>query len=64
MEKLITYLNAEKGRRVRLARDLGITPGAISNWRRVPGDRALRISRLTGIPVEDLLSGSEDEVDT
>lgn len=63
MEKLFAYLNAEKGRRVRLARDLGITPGAISNWKRVPGDRALRISKITGISLEDLLAEPIAEVD-
>jgi len=33
----------------RLARDLGITHGAISQWGNVPAERVLEVERLTGI---------------
>lgn len=49
MEALKAYLDAEHGRRVALARDLGITPGAISQWARVPAERIIEIERATGI---------------
>lgn len=50
MEHLLKYLDEEHGRRVKLAGDLGITPGAISQWSRVPIERVNEIERLTGIP--------------
>lgn len=54
MEALLQYFNAEHGRRVRLAIALEITPGAISQWDRVPADRLTKISEITGIPREEL----------
>lgn len=54
MEKLLEYLNAERGRRLRLAASLNVTPGAISQWRKVPADRLGDVSRATGIPPEEL----------
>lgn len=41
-----------------LARRLGITAQAISQWRKdkaVPPGRALEVSNITGVPVEELL---------
>ena len=63
MEQLLEYLNAEHGRRTRLAAELGITSGAISQWQRVPAERVLEVERITGIPREQLRSdifGSAD----
>lgn len=54
MERLLTYLRAERGRRVQLARALGIAPSAISMWDRVPSDRVGEVSRITGISASDL----------
>ncbi len=54
MEKLLAYLNEERGRRVRLAETLGIAPSAISMWTRVPGERLGAVSRATGIPPHEL----------
>lgn len=54
MEKLIAYLNSERGRRVELAETLGISPSAISMWTRVPGERLMDVSRATGLSPEDL----------
>ncbi|RWF78254.1 MAG: hypothetical protein EOS26_05805 [Mesorhizobium sp.] len=54
MEKLLTYLNEERGRRIELASHLGISPSAISMWTRVPADRVAEIERVTGIPRGEL----------
>jgi DNA-binding transcriptional regulator YdaS (Cro superfamily) len=44
----------ERGLRRRLARELKITHGAVSQWRRVPAERVLDVARITGIPKEEL----------
>ncbi|MCW5720844.1 MAG: helix-turn-helix domain-containing protein [Devosia sp.] len=49
METLLTWLDTERGRRLRLARELGIGPSAISQWHQVPTDRVAEVERLTGI---------------
>lgn len=54
MEKLLEYLNAERGRRLELAGALGIAPSAISQWREVPLNRVIAIEALTGIPRKEL----------
>lgn len=45
---------SNRGLRIRLARDLGITPGAIYQWRRVPAERVIQVERLTGISRHEL----------
>jgi DNA-binding transcriptional regulator YdaS (Cro superfamily) len=37
-----------------LAKELGVTKQAISQWRKVPPRRALEIQRLTGIPCHEM----------
>lgn len=54
MEKLLAYLNAERGRRGKLAETLRISPSAISMWSRVPAERLMDVSRATGISPQDL----------
>lgn len=54
MEKLLEYLNAERGRRLALARELEISPSAISMWEKVPAERLGAIARVTGIAPEEL----------
>lgn len=54
MEKLLEYLNAERGRRLKLAEALGIFPSAISQWSEVPAKQIFKVSAFTGIPVEQL----------
>lgn len=49
MDELLAYLDAKHGRRIQLARALGVTPGAVSQWNQVPADRAIDVERLTGI---------------
>lgn len=54
MEHLIAWLDAERGRRKRLAEHLEIFPGALSQWNQVPATRATEVSDFTGIPLHDL----------
>lgn len=54
MKKLLEWFDEKRGRKVRLARGLGLTPGAISQWKQVPADKAVDVSSITGIPVEEL----------
>jgi DNA-binding transcriptional regulator YdaS (Cro superfamily) len=48
----------------RLAREIGITRGAVAQWDKVPGERLVSVSRVTGIPMErlrpDLFKEEED----
>lgn len=54
METLITWLDEERGRRLRLAKAIKITPGALSQWDRVPADRVLAVEAATGVSRYDL----------
>lgn len=54
MEKLLEYLNAERGRRITLAAALKIAPSAISQWSEVPMGRVVAIEAATGIPRAEL----------
>lgn len=56
MNALRTWLDAERGRLVSLASEIGVTPAAISQWanRKVPSERLWMISDATGIPVKKL----------
>lgn len=38
----------------RLAREIGITRGAVAQWDKVPAERIGDVSRVTGIPFEVL----------
>lgn len=50
-----TWLDAERGRRLRLATQLGVVPSAISAWSyTVPVERVEQVSKLTGIPAAEL----------
>lgn len=37
-----------------LARQLGITRGAVAQWDRVPGERLFEVSRITGLEPKDI----------
>ena len=51
----IKKLFAEHGIvKLHLARALGITHGAVNQWRRVPAERVVAVERITGIPREVL----------
>lgn len=38
----------------RLAREIGITRGAVAQWERVPAERLGDVARVTGIPMDAL----------
>lgn len=38
-----------RGARLRIARELGITHGAVYQWRRIPAERVLDVERITGV---------------
>ena len=38
----------------RLAREIGITRGAVAQWDKVPAERMFDVSRVTGISIEVL----------
>ena len=54
MDKLSTWIKAERGRLSKLAAHLTITPGAITQWTNVPTDKLVAIETFTGIPRQEL----------
>jgi len=52
----LTGMEAVKDRMplARLAREIGITRGAVAQWERVPAERIGDVARVTGIPQERL----------
>lgn len=46
--------NEQRGLRLKVARALKITHGAVSQWKRVPAERVIVVEALTGIPRERL----------
>lgn len=57
------YLS-EHGRITWLAKELGITKGAVWQWNKVPAERLGEVSRITGIPHAklrpDLFKGGQE----
>jgi DNA-binding transcriptional regulator YdaS (Cro superfamily) len=45
-----SVFSGERGLRLRVAKTLKITHGAVSQWRRVPVERVLDVEKITGIP--------------
>lgn len=54
MDVLVKYLKQKRGRQTELARAIGTTPGNICQWKRVPAERVMEVSAITGIPKEKL----------
>lgn len=55
MNKVLeAYLKAERGRLSKLADGLKVTPAAIKQWVVIPAERMADVSRLTGIPMDEL----------
>ena len=48
------FLASARGLTNNLAAALGITHGAISQWRRVPAERVLEVERITGVSRHDI----------
>jgi len=49
MDALVSYFDAERGRRTALASALELSPGTVSQWRQVPAHHCLKIEEVTGI---------------
>jgi DNA-binding transcriptional regulator YdaS (Cro superfamily) len=47
-------IRAERGLLAKVARDIGITRGAVAKWDRVPAERVAEVERATGIPRHQL----------
>ena len=54
METFNEYLKANRGKAIELASIMGISPAAISQWKRVPAERMHQVSRLTGLSPEQI----------
>lgn len=54
MDKLLAYLDEERGRRGALANALRISPSSISMWTRVPIERVVDVEQITGISRHEL----------
>lgn len=55
MEKSLEKAKQAAGGNIGLAKAIGgLTPQAISQWKRVPVDRVLDVERITGIPRHEL----------
>lgn len=50
IDHLRDFLKAERGRLTSLAASIGVTPGTISQWDKVPAERVLAVERHTGLP--------------
>lgn len=65
MHELREWFAGERGRQSMLADRLGVTPGAITQWRRVPINHVALVSKITGIPREvlrpDVFEERDDE---
>ena len=54
MEHLKAWFNEVRGRKQELAKVLGVTHGALSQWKKVPLERVIDVSDATGIPPHKL----------
>lgn len=56
MSELRRWLEEGRGRGVELAREIGVTPGAVSQWAdgQIPAERIFKVSAVTGIPLARL----------
>jgi DNA-binding transcriptional regulator YdaS (Cro superfamily) len=49
MEELTKWFDAKHGRRIEVVRALGLSPGAVTQWRQVPAEHVLKVEEVTGI---------------
>jgi DNA-binding transcriptional regulator YdaS (Cro superfamily) len=54
----VTRAIEKMGSAAKLAAALGITRSAVSQWQTIPSWHIADVSRITGIPVEDLVSSN------
>ncbi len=53
-EALVAFWKSYKGEKAALARAIGVTPQAVNGWSRVPAERVLAVSGVTGVPTHTL----------
>jgi DNA-binding transcriptional regulator YdaS (Cro superfamily) len=53
-EEACKALFSRRGMTTTVARALGLTPGAVSQWDKIPAERVIAISAATGIPAAEL----------
>ena len=54
VEPGIKRIRSIPGLRAKLARSLKLTRAAITQWERIPAERAVEVSRISGIPLHEL----------
>lgn len=54
MSNAIDRIRAMRGTMARISEACAITPGAVSEWRRVPAERVQIVAQITGIPPHEL----------
>ena len=54
MDKFKSYLKENRGALTRIANELGRYPSTVSQWQRVPAEHMFAVSRIIGIPPEQL----------
>lgn len=52
----VTRAIKQMGSAAKLAAALGITRSAVSQWRWIPGKHVRQVSRVTGIPLNELMA--------
>lgn len=62
IDPIVTEALSAAGGATPMARELNITPQAVSQWKRVPIEHVSAVSRLTGIPRERLRPDVFEEV--
>ena len=50
----MAMIRAKRGLMAEVSRALGVTRAAVATWPRVPAERVIEVSRITGIPRHDL----------
>lgn len=60
MDKFTEYLKANRGKAVRLAEYLELSPSTISQWQSVPMKHAAKVCEFTGLTVFDLYPDLKD----
>jgi len=53
-EEACKRLFSQRGMTANVARALGLTPGAISQWDKIPAERVAAVAAATGIPAAEL----------
>lgn len=57
----VTRAIEKMGSAAKLAEALGITRSAVSQWRWIPGRHVRDVARVTGIPLAELMSESDQQ---